>query len=263
MTRFSRPTTKQDVRAFLGLTGYYRRFIPEYAKRTGHLTDALGGKRPKKVEWTLKMQGEFEDLKAALSGDTVLHAPDFNCDFTLQTDASCRAIGPVLSQHFEEEGGERPIAYFSRKLNGAQQRYTATEKECLAIVQAIKHFAVYLIGRRFSLQTDHKALQKLKTMDNDNQRLMRWQCHSSPTNSMSSTDQERSSGMWMDYPGRISWKHLKGRRGEMSGLPLLTRTLSPQQHPSQKETPTNVTTRTPCQGKGTVCGLFSFKLIQA
>ena len=174
VTRFSRPTTKQDVHAFLGLTGYYRRFIPEYAKRTGHLTDALGGKRPEKVEWTLQMQGEFEDLKAALSGDTVLHAPDFKCDFTLQTDASCRAIGAVLSQHFEEEGGERPIAYFSRKLNGAQQRYTATEKECLAIVQAIKHFAVYLIGRRFSLQTDHKALQKLKTMDNDIQRLMRW-----------------------------------------------------------------------------------------
>ncbi len=169
---FVRPVTKSDMRAFLGLTGYYRRFIRNYAARTVSLTDALGGAKPDKLGWTEAMENEFEDLKSALSGGTVLRAPDFSQTFVLQTDASGRGIGAVLAQTVD--GEDRPVAYFSRKLNKAQSHYTATEKECLAVVKSIEHFAVYLLGKLFELQTDHKALLKLQTMQNGNHRLMRW-----------------------------------------------------------------------------------------
>ena len=86
---------------------------------------------------------------------------------------SSRGIGAVLSQTFDEEG-DRPVAYYSKKLSSTQSRYTATEKECLAAFKAINHFAVYLLGRHFTLVTYHKPLQRLPTMDNSNQRLMRW-----------------------------------------------------------------------------------------
>ncbi len=74
------------------------------------------------------------------------------------------------------------MAYFSKKLNKAQINYTATEKECLAVVKGIDHFAVYLLGRNFLLQTNHKALQQMKMMDNRNQRLMRWALTLQPYN---------------------------------------------------------------------------------
>ncbi len=100
VTNFARPTTKQDLRAFLGLTGYYRKFIPQYATRTVHLTDALGGKRPDSLIWTDEIESEFIDLKSAITSRPVLRSPDFELFFILQTDASLRGIGAVLSQNF-------------------------------------------------------------------------------------------------------------------------------------------------------------------
>ena len=80
-----------------------------------------------------------------------------------------RGVGAILSQQFDN--GARPIAFFSKKLNPVQARYTATEKECLAVILALQHFVVYLLGKRFILQIDHKALTKLRTINNDNPRL--------------------------------------------------------------------------------------------
>ena len=127
------------------------------------------------------MERGFQDLKAALTQDSVLRAPDFNHPFILQTDSSQRGVGAVLGQRFDE--GEKP-SIFSKKINSAQTRYTATEKECLAVILAAKHFAVYLLERKFLLQTDHKALNKLQTMINDNPRLQRWSILCSSTSSM-------------------------------------------------------------------------------
>ena len=101
----------------MGLTGYYWRFIDHYAARTVNLTDALSNLRPNTLAWTEDMRQEFEDLKSALTGDTVLISPNFNLPFKLQTDASIRGIGAVLSQVRDQE--ERPVAYFSKKLNKA------------------------------------------------------------------------------------------------------------------------------------------------
>ncbi len=120
-------------------------------------------------------------MKSALTGDAVLISPNFNLPFQLQMDASVRGIGAVLSQNIDQDT-ERPVAYFSKKLNKAQINYTATEKECLAVVKGIDHFAVYLLGRKFLLQTDHKGLQQMKTMDNRIQRLMRWALTLQPYN---------------------------------------------------------------------------------
>ena len=93
---FTRPKSKQDIRAWLGLTGYYRRFIPRYAQRTVNLTDALAGGKPDKVEWTDAMENEFQDLKNILIQRPVLAAPDFNIPFIVAADASRRGIGGVL-----------------------------------------------------------------------------------------------------------------------------------------------------------------------
>ena len=132
----ARPRTKPDVRAWLGLTGYYHRFIQEYAARTVQLTDALGSKKPECIAWNEDMDKEFEDLKRALTNKPRLATPDFSLPFILHTDASGRGIGGVLSQKFKD--GEIPAAYYSKKLNPAQKRYTATEKEALAAVKSIR-----------------------------------------------------------------------------------------------------------------------------
>ena len=118
------------------------------------------------------MENEFNNLKVALAGYLVLHCPDYDLPFKLETDASGRGVGAVLSQHFGD--GDHPNAYFSRKLNSARQKYTATEKEALAVVLAVEHFSIYLLARPFTIFTDHKALTKLWNMNNTNNRLVRW-----------------------------------------------------------------------------------------
>ena len=120
------------------------------------------------------MQEEFQSLKSILASDTGLHVPDFQRDFYIQTDTSVQTIRTVLSQNFDGEIDERPVAYFSQKPSGSQKHCTATEKECLAVVRAIQHFAIYLQERKFLLQTDYQAQRKLQTFDNSNNQLMHW-----------------------------------------------------------------------------------------
>ena len=103
----------------------------------------------------------------------ILHCPDESREVLLQSDASERGIGAVLSQ-MTEEGVERPVAFFSRKLLPRETRYSTVEKECLGVVAALKHFDVHLVGRRFTIVIDHKALQYLQMMQNANPRLTRW-----------------------------------------------------------------------------------------
>jgi phospholipid-translocating ATPase len=173
MRSFARPATKKDVRAFLGLTGYYRRFIPQYATIAACLSDLTKAAAPTKVRWEEKHETAFRTLKKHLTSSPVLNSPDYEKKFYLQTDASERGIGAVLSQQ-DKEGSDHPIAFFSRKLLPRETRYATVEKECLAIVAALKHFSVYLLGTHFTVLTDHQALQYLATMRNSNGRLSRW-----------------------------------------------------------------------------------------
>ncbi|XP_037323915.1 uncharacterized protein LOC119215672 [Pungitius pungitius] len=118
-----RPKTKKEVRRFLGLAGYYRRFIPGFAALTSRLTD-LGRKGASDpVQWTERCQWAVEAVKHAVCGEPLLHTPNFSLPFILQTDASNRGLGAVLSQ--QVQGVDRPVLYISRKLSeGGQVQYS-------------------------------------------------------------------------------------------------------------------------------------------
>ena len=146
--QFPTPGSKTDVRAFLGVTGYYRKFLPGYATVSSVLSDLTRKSAPNKVVWTPQCGKAFVELKRLLCSAPVLKAPDFSRVFILQTDVSDRGIGAVLSQTDENED-DHPIAYFSKKLLPRQQRYSTVEKECLAIKLATHAFRVYLLGRKF------------------------------------------------------------------------------------------------------------------
>ena len=153
------------------MTGYYRRFVKNYATIAEPLTELTRKKLPEKVEWNSRAELAFQRLKEMLISAPLMKNPDFNCTFILQTDASGVGVGAVLSQGEEED---QPIAYFSRKLLPREQAYSTVEKECLCIVLAVKHFKPYLVGRTFIIQTDHRALMWLHQFKERNARLIRW-----------------------------------------------------------------------------------------
>ncbi len=114
-----RPTSKTQVRAFLGLAGYYRCFIPNFSSLAAPLTDLTKKGQPEKVPWGPTEEEALRRVKASLTSEPVLRAPDFNCPFLLQTDASDTGLGAVLSQI--QDGEEHPVIYISRKLTPAEQ----------------------------------------------------------------------------------------------------------------------------------------------
>ncbi len=173
VAHFKKPETKKEVNAFVGLASYYRKFVPDFASIATPLTDLLKKKQPERVVWTQQCEEAFTLLKEKLVHPPVLKVPDVHKPFTLQTDASDVGLGAVLNQ-MDDDGEEHPVAYASRKLKPRETRYSTIEKECLAIVWAIKFFETYLYGQEFTLFTDHNPLTWLHTMKNSNSRLTRW-----------------------------------------------------------------------------------------
>ncbi|XP_073699461.1 uncharacterized protein [Garra rufa] len=167
-----RPTNKTQVRAFLGLAGYYRCFIPSFSSIAAPLTDLTRKGQPERVHWNDYAERAFTRIKEALTTEPVLRAPDFGCPFLLQTDASDTGLGAVLSQ--VQEGEEHPVMYISRKLSQAEKKYAAVEKEALAIKWAVLELKYYLLGRHFTLFTDHAPLQWMARAKDTNARVTRW-----------------------------------------------------------------------------------------
>lgn len=167
-----RPQNKKDVRSFLGLVGWYRRFVPDFARRAAALTDLTRKSGTTKIPWGPEQEQAFLDLKGALCHDPVLQSPDFNQQFTVQTDASGVGLGAVLLQGEGEQ--QKPVVYISRKLFPRETRYAVTELECLAVKWALDTLKYYLLGRDFILETDHRALQWLGRMKDSNARITRW-----------------------------------------------------------------------------------------
>ncbi|KAI3453949.1 hypothetical protein Pfo_010612 [Paulownia fortunei] len=161
------PTKVTELRSFLGLVNYYRRFIQGYSARAAPLIDLL--KKGKTWEWSEKCQHAFDDLKAAVSSEPVLALPDFDKPFELHTDASDFAIGGVLMQ----EG--HPIAFESRKLNDTERRYTVQEKEMTAIIHCLWVWRHYLLGSHFIIKTDNVATSYFQTQKKLSPKQARWQ----------------------------------------------------------------------------------------
>ncbi|XP_017797025.1 PREDICTED: uncharacterized protein LOC108578250 [Habropoda laboriosa] len=207
---FPVPKDAKGVRQFLGLAGYYRRFIPKFADIAKSLTLLL--KKDIKFEWKQEQERAFMTLRDMLCTEPILQYPDFSKPFIVTTDASGHAIGAVLSQgiigrdmlctepilqypDFSKPfivstdasghaigavlsqgiiGKDLPIAYTSRVLNAAELNYPTIEKECLAIMYAVQHFRPYIYGREFQLVTDHRPLVWLHSVKDPQSRLVRW-----------------------------------------------------------------------------------------
>ncbi|XP_068216191.1 uncharacterized protein [Palaemon carinicauda] len=166
------PTTKKQLRSFIGSVNFYGRFIPNLSDKLIHLTKFLKKGSSEKFNFDEDALCKFNELKSCLTSPPILQVPDLNNIFCLRTDASSTGLGAVLLQYID--GEPYPVAFGSKKLLPPETRYAAIERECLAIVWGIKKFEYYLMGRKFLLESDHKPLMYLETSKSSNDRLMRW-----------------------------------------------------------------------------------------
>ena len=167
------PRTPTQVRSFLGLASFYRRFIPSFSKVASPLTTLTH--KGQRFVWTAECETAFLHLKEALTNPPLLAYPDFDKEFILSTDASIDAVGAVLSQI--QHGKERVISYFSQTLSTSQKKWSTYDRELWAIVSSVRHFRHFLRYQHFTIQTDHKpllALTKFPIQDDTSGRRTRW-----------------------------------------------------------------------------------------
>ena len=157
------PKTRKQLRSFIGMVNYYRDMWPQRSHLLAPLSSLTSAKI--KWDWTIQCQKAFEDMKRLIAKETLLTYPNFKKPFEIHTDASKVQLGACISQ----EG--RPVAFYSRKLNPAQTRYTTTERELLSIVETLKEFRNILLGQQIVVHTDHANLT-YKHFNSD--RVMRW-----------------------------------------------------------------------------------------
>ena len=186
------PSTVSEIRSFLGLASYYRRFVPKFSTVASPLTDLI--KKDQKFEWTERCEEAFQLLKKKLIEAPVLVYPsrDDQDLFILDTDASNTGIGAVLSQ--VQDAQEKVISYASKTLSPSQRRYCVTYRELLAVVVFAKQFRHYLLGRKFKIRTDHASLRWLSKFK----------------------DAEGMVGRWITYLSTFDFE-LEHRRGSMHG----------------------------------------------
>ncbi|GFN88916.1 Zinc finger protein [Plakobranchus ocellatus] len=164
--------TKREIRAFLGLVGYYKEFVPNFAAVSAPLSDLVRKGQPNIVNWGDSQERAYNSLRVVVTSKPVLQLPDVNKRFVLRTDASDRGLGAALMQ--ENEGTLFPVAYARKKLTDRGRKYSVTEREAVAIMWGVKKFSLYLYGTVFTLQTDHGTLQFLNATKFDSPRIMRW-----------------------------------------------------------------------------------------
>jgi hypothetical protein len=164
------PSSVTGVRSFLGLAGYYRRFVKEFSRIAMPLTDLL--RTDIKFHWDESQQKAFHLLKNSISSAPVLTIPDVSLPYVVTTDASGFAVGATLSQ--DQGNGLQPIAFISHKMNEHERNYPVHEQELLAVVIALKEWRHYLHGRPFRIITDHQSLRYLSTQPHLSPRQVRW-----------------------------------------------------------------------------------------
>jgi hypothetical protein len=144
------PTKRKELHRFIGMVNYYRDMWPKHSETLAPLSKLTS--KNVKSQWTEVEQKAFDRMKKIMSREVLLSYPDFNKPFVIHTDASGIQLGSVISQD------KRPIAFYSRKLNSAQTRYTTQERELLAIVETLKEYRNILLGQQIIIYTDHKNL---------------------------------------------------------------------------------------------------------
>ena len=164
------PTNLRELKSFIGLASYYRRFVRGFSCIAAPLFRLQ--QKDCDFAWTPECELAFSSLKKALTESPILTPPDLSLPFVLDTDASDVGMGAVLSQ--VGRGGEKVVAYFSKTFNKAERRYCVTRRELLAIVRAISHFRYYLCGLSFTVRTDHAALQWLMSFKEPEGQIARW-----------------------------------------------------------------------------------------
>jgi hypothetical protein len=149
MAKWPLPTTVTELRGFLGLTRYYRKFVKHYAIIARPLTNLL---KKKSFLWNDQATDAFQKLKEAMLSTPVLRLPDFTKQFVVETDACDLGIGPVLMQE------QHPLAFLSKPLGAAHQQLSIYEKEFLALLLAVERWRPYLKRDEFIIKTDHHSL---------------------------------------------------------------------------------------------------------
>ena len=168
------PTSMRELRAFLGLAGYYRRFVKGFSEIALPLTELTRNATHQRLLWGARQQVAFVELKRALQSTPVLALPDPTLPFVVNCDASGYAVGAVLQQ--DRGSGLQPVAFLSKKLTGAESRYPVHEQELLAIITALTSWRHYLSGTAVPVRvrTDHKSLIHFQTQPMISGRQTRW-----------------------------------------------------------------------------------------
>ena len=183
----AQPTTIKELQRVLGIFGYQRDFVENYAAIAQPLYDIMNLKNVPKhlrkkngavngklvpIVWTQPAIESFEKLREIISSDLVIGTPDFEQPFELTTDASGHAYGAVLEQMRADK--KIVVGYFSKSYTSTQNRYSTSEKELLAIIMSIEHYHTFLYGRKFTVWTDHQPLTFLINKKDPHKRLERW-----------------------------------------------------------------------------------------
>uniref|UniRef100_A0A2H8TVD7 Retrovirus-related Pol polyprotein from transposon 297 n=1 Tax=Melanaphis sacchari TaxID=742174 RepID=A0A2H8TVD7_9HEMI len=168
ITQVASPTNINQLRSFLGLANYFRRYIPNFSKITFPLTELTKGNfktKKDKIKWGKDHENAFNELKNKLITPPVLMHYDEEADTILVTDASLLGLGVILQQR-DSDGNIHPVSFGAKKLTPAQKNYSALELEASALFFGCTHFRQYLYGKQFTVWTDHKnlvGLQKIKS----------------------------------------------------------------------------------------------------
>lgn len=170
MLRIPSPSNVKEVRQFLGVVSWYRRFVENFSTLVAPLTNLL--KKNRKFLWDSSCEEAFQAARQRLVSAPILMCPDYSLPFTVQTDASDFGIGAVLTQKRGDD--ERVILYLSRSLTKEERKYTVTEKECLAVLWAVEKLRPYIEGSKFTVITDHYSLVWLQNLKDPTGRLARW-----------------------------------------------------------------------------------------
>ncbi|GFW15124.1 retrovirus-related Pol polyprotein from transposon opus [Trichonephila clavipes] len=167
------PTTKKEIRSFLGLTSYYWEYIPNFASLVLPLTELTKNRVPNIIPWNEAAEQAFTKLKAQLVKAPSLYTPNLSKPYQLYTDALATAIGACLFQN-DEKGKENPIAFFSKKLTETQTRWATIERDAYAVIEALKRFDSWIFGAEIEVISDHNPLTYLTLTTPQSAKLTRW-----------------------------------------------------------------------------------------